>query len=287
MSQQSVRVLTRACATSLVAVAASLAVLSIERFVIGVPLTVLDLTEIMIVPVVVAFPIAAFIFTQSEKLSAAYERLAALHREVERAHRKLDQANEAVDYAASHDPTTGLLNRAHFLRVLTRAYQRGEGDVLLVADVDNFQRINATHGHLKGDEVLVRIAASLQETVRSGDLVGRLGDEEFGVLLKSVTVGSAADMAEAILRNVRQITWSPSEQQPEPLSVSIGGAALRDHQTGAADVLIHADRGLGRAQRSGRTCIAFHHLLSDVARGMARSKDRQQVRLRAEPSAEQ
>lgn len=285
MSQPSLlRILLRAAATSLVAVVAALGVVSVERAVIGVPLTGLDLAEILIVPIVVSFPIAAFIFTQAEKLRAAYEKLAALNREVEQAHRERDQANEAVDYAASHDPTTGLLNRAHFLRELTRAYQRGEGDVLLIADVDNFQRINDTHGHLKGDEALVLIASALTDTSRPGDLLGRLGSEEFGVLLKSITVASAADLAEVIQRKVRQISWFPTEQQTELLSVSIGGAALRDHQAGVVEVLTHAGRSLVKAKRSGLPSIAFYHMLSEVARGMAEAKDREDRRSKEQPT---
>ncbi len=275
-----VRILLRAAATSLLAVVAALGVLSVERMVIGVPFTALDLAEILVVPIVVGFPIAAFIFAQSEKLSAAYERLATLHRELEQAHSERDRAHEAVDYAATHDPTTGLLNRAHFLRGLTRAYQRGEGDVLLIVDVDNLQRINDTHGQFIGDEALGRIASALRDTKRSGDLLVRLSGGEFGVLLKSVTVASAADLAERIQQSVRQISWSPSEQGPELLSVSVGGAALRDHQTGVVEVLAQADRSLIKAKQSGLPSIAFHSLLSQVARGMAQWKGRQEARFR-------
>ena len=117
---------------------------------------------------------------------------------------------------------------------------------------------------------------TIRKAVRLEDEVGRIGGEEFGVLLRAVSISTAADIAESIRRRVQAIPWQAAEGSS--LSVSIGGAALRDHRAGVTDVLAHADRCLYRAKHSGRNCIAFNYVLSDVAYAMARHLDRKAER---------
>src|SRR5690606_32518821 len=148
----------------------------------------------------------------------------------------IKQSSDEIRYAATHDGMTNLVNRTYFLEELSQSYERGSGDVLLIADVDHFKSINDDFGHLKGDEALTGIAAALRNAVREGDVVGRVGGEEFGILLRNVSVARAADMAELMRRRVEQIPW------PRRLSISIGGAAFADHPGGALEVFAQADR---------------------------------------------
>jgi diguanylate cyclase (GGDEF)-like protein len=265
-------VLVRAVVTTAIAVVASLGAFGVARWATGVPSDLQDLVECIVIPIVVGMPIASYVFAQSDRLKAAFDALAVLNAETARAHNQLKHAHEMIAFAAHHDRMTGLLNRERFLELLERAHVQSAEDVFLLIDADHFKQINDAFGHLKGDEALVKIAQTIMASVRSNDEVGRLGGEEFGVLLRSLSVSTAADMAENIRRRVEQIPWEVSEKG---LSVSIGGAALKDHHSGVTEVLGHADRCLYRAKRSGRNCIAFNHALTDIAHSMARLRDRQ------------
>jgi diguanylate cyclase (GGDEF)-like protein len=259
------RIVFRASATTVFAVVLTFALFHIERAVIGVPFSTLDMFEVILLPIAVGFPIAVFIFLQTEKLRGAYAELAVLHEEAASARDRLQKANDAIRFASTHDGMTRLLNRTHFLRELDAAYGRGETDVLLLADADHFKQVNDTLGHLAGDEALIRIADAIRRSVREDDLVGRIGGEEFGILLRGASAASAAEVAESIRRRVEAIPWVSGH-----LSVSIGGAAFADHRSGATEVFAQADRCLYKAKRAGRNCIALHSVLSDVASAMAR-----------------
>lgn len=272
MSESTTRIALRAGITSVIAVVASFAIFGLERLVIGVPIDTLDLIEVLLIPIVVAFPIASFIFWQSERLKRAYDELARLHDEMEKAHLQLVAATEAVGYAESHDRMTGVLNRDHFLKVLEMAHRRGERDVFLLIDADDFKGVNKTFGHPKGDEALVKMAVTIENSVRPGDVVGRIGGEEFGVLLKGASAGTAADLAEAIRRRVQEISLDAPDVPTVHLSASIGGAVLTDYPASVIDVLAHVDRCVFEAKRAGRNRIAFNYSLSDVAFAMAQSR---------------
>lgn len=265
MSNAARRVLTRAVLATVAALLLTLALLYLERQLIGVALTELDLIEGTLLPIAVGLPITIVIFAQAERLRRAYSELAALHGETAKARDRLKQATETIRHAATHDGMTGLLNRTHFFEQLDYVYGLGEEAVLLIADVDHFKQINDKFGHLKGDEALVGIADVLNHGVRRGDVVGRVGGEEFGLILRHTTVAQAADLAEMLRRRVEQIPWTDGG-----LSISIGGASFADSSSGAMDVFEQADRQLYRAKRAGRNCIALHSALSEVASAMAR-----------------
>jgi diguanylate cyclase (GGDEF)-like protein len=265
MSLMARRIVFRASSTTLVAVALTFALFHLERAVIGVPFTALDIIEVTLLPVAVGFPIALFVFWQTERLRQAYAELAALHQEAANARDRLRQANAAILFASTHDGMTGLFNRTHFLRELDAAYLREDSDVLLIADADNFKQVNDTLGHLAGDDALVRIADAIRGSVRDDDLVGRIGGEEFGILLRGTSPSSAAEIAESIRRRVEAIPWVSGH-----LTVSIGGAAFADYRSGVTEVFVQADRCLYEAKRAGRNCIALHPVLSDVASAMAK-----------------
>jgi len=95
-----------------------------------------------------------------------------------------------------------------FMARMDRSRDEGECDTLLLVDPDHFSSINDRHGHSKGDEVLVRIAKALVYTTRPGDSVGRLGGEEFGVLLRGVRKEQAGTIAENIRRLLKAFRGS-------------------------------------------------------------------------------
>ncbi len=94
---------------------------------------------------------------------------------------------------ASRDHMTGMLNRESFFAALDGSRRKTDRGVLLIIDADHFKKINDTFGHLAGDDALLDIAAAIGRAVRTSDIVGRIGGEEFGVLLVGASEAEAED----------------------------------------------------------------------------------------------
>src|SRR5690606_2420905 len=122
------------------------------------------------------------------------ERTSALERrnqDLSRLRMALERANQRLQRLVAVDTLTGIANRRHFDRVLDRELRRARRErlplSLIFLDLDEFKRFNDTHGHTQGDEVLRRVARTLDESFRrGGDLVARYGGEEFVVILPGV-----------------------------------------------------------------------------------------------------
>jgi diguanylate cyclase (GGDEF)-like protein len=144
-----------------------------------------------------------------------------------------------VARAAELDALTGIANRRAFDRAIEQA--RGRATVLII-DTDKFKQINDTRGHAAGDAVLVAIAGALSAQVRESDLIARLGGDEFGALLSGAGSGTGAEIAQRMVRAVRDLPDCPA-------TVSIGvadGPALE-----LSDALIRADAAMYQVKRSG------------------------------------
>ncbi len=159
---------------------------------------------------------------------------------------------------ATTDALTGLANRRSFLdrsrRALARARRSG-GPVSVVAiDVDNFKRINDSHGHAVGDAVLRELAKRLVEAVREGDLVARTGGEELGVLLPDTSEVMALHVAEKLRRVIAEAPVFAGSFDV-PVTVSLGIGTLGSSCTELDALLAEADRALYRAKRTGRNRV--------------------------------
>lgn len=142
--------------------------------------------------------------------------------------------------SASTDVLTGLPNRRVAMRVLGRLRR---GDSVAMLDLDHFKEVNDTLGHAAGDEVLRVFARALRMATRASDTAGRIGGEEFLLLLPS----SSADDAIAVLERLR-LAWA--EIRPVPITFSAGVATVNDGDR--REVLTHADTALYLAKNSGR-----------------------------------
>ncbi|MEO6407741.1 MAG: GGDEF domain-containing protein [Burkholderiaceae bacterium] len=167
----------------------------------------------------------------------------------------LEQARRQLDILATTDDLTGLFNRRHFMRVIEaewdRAKRYGSTASLLLIDVDHFKQVNDTHGHLCGDELLRRIAASTTELLRQPDVLARFGGEEFMVFLPHTDTLGAVDVAERIRERVKGLVLDWQGRQVTT-SVSIGVAPLRIEMP-SLDFLLHeADTALYTAKADGR-----------------------------------
>jgi diguanylate cyclase (GGDEF)-like protein len=175
--------------------------------------------------------------------------------------RELAIAHQRLTVFASTDALTGVLNRAAFSTLVdaylkeVRSNAEPKGGAMLVIDADNFKSVNDSYGHDRGDEALRTIAAGIQATVRTPDLVGRLGGEEFGVFLPGAGLKHAAAVAERIRKTIYETDFVPGSA-PHRLSVSVGGAAF-DHPIAFHDLFRLADQQLYAAKQAGRNRVAL------------------------------
>lgn len=160
---------------------------------------------------------------------------------------------------ATTDFLTGVCNRRHFVSRLDdelARVQRHETTrtALLMLDLDHFKQINDVRGHPAGDAVLRQIGAMMREGVRKIDTVGRLGGEEFAILLPATDVAAATVFAERLRQEVER-TPVASESGELRVTVSIGIAIVDPRDRGSEAVMARADEALYRAKRNGRNRV--------------------------------
>jgi diguanylate cyclase (GGDEF)-like protein len=168
---------------------------------------------------------------------------------------------ESLRYMVSHDSLTGLYSRMEILDQLHRELERAGRDHgpvgVIIADVDHFKVINDTYGHLTGDAVLVEIARRLRRAVRSYDLIGRYGGEEFLILMPGCDVADSVANAERIRSSVISERVSLPEGDVR-VTISAGVACGSGENSGDVNGLIRiADTALYRAKAMGRNLVVF------------------------------
>jgi two-component system cell cycle response regulator len=173
----------------------------------------------------------------------------------------LIHAKDDLQFAAAHDPLTGLWNRGAILDLLKREVSRRQrtGDALgvIMADVDYFKKINDTHGHLVGDAVLQEVTRRLAVGIRPYDAVGRYGGEEFLVVFPGC---SAENLVVGAERLRRCIADSPVEtaagQLPVTLSLGLASAEQGEKETLDCETFLRtADEALYAAKARGRNRV--------------------------------
>ncbi|MDQ2692653.1 MAG: GGDEF domain-containing protein [Chloroflexota bacterium] len=175
-----------------------------------------------------------------------------------RAYMKEKDARELAAYLANIDPLTKSLTRRHFFNIAEAEFLRylryRHRLSMLVLDADYFKNINDTYGHHAGDLVLRNLSLVVLEQKRAQDTFGRLGGEEFGLLLPETNREQAKIVAERIQRTWAQ-TPSTVEDKSIQSTVSIGVAEAGPQDQSFEDVLRRADRMMYRAKESGRNTV--------------------------------
>jgi diguanylate cyclase (GGDEF)-like protein len=171
------------------------------------------------------------------------------------------KAQRASEHSAGSDELTGLHNRRWlsemFPRQLERSSRQGEAATLIMADLDHFKKFNDSFGHQAGDEVLRRVARTLETQLRPGDLCARYGGEEIAVLLPNTPLATAMAVAQRLVAAVAQTTIHlPDGRSLPSVTISMGIAEFRAGLD-LAELISNADAALYRAKEQGRNRVAY------------------------------
>jgi two-component system, cell cycle response regulator len=209
----------------------------------------------------------------NEMLEQQAASLASLAEETDENVRKSEEARLALEFEvgerrkleaqlrimATTDGLTGALNRSEFLALGKVAVERqrkpGQSLAVLMVDVDHFKAINDRFGHAGGDHALRHLVNSLREEIRSSDLLGRLGGEEFAVLLAGTLPEAAGQVAERLRSRVAGASLAYQGRLIE-MTVSIGLAIRDKMDRNIEQIMARADAALYRAKADGRNRVA-------------------------------
>jgi len=167
---------------------------------------------------------------------------------------ELTQVNEKLQALASTDSLTGLLNHRVFMDEakhkfdLAKRHQRPLS--LLMLDIDYFKQVNDAYGHQIGDLVLKKLAGVMKNSLRGTDIVGRIGGEEFAVILPETTLEQTVELTERLLSTIRNTKIEA--EKPFNITVSIGVATVPPLVSKLESVLKEADDALYKAKSEGR-----------------------------------
>jgi diguanylate cyclase (GGDEF)-like protein/PAS domain S-box-containing protein len=185
--------------------------------------------------------------------------LELINRKLTEQNARLEDLNTTLQSLALSDPLTGIANRRRLLDIgeqeVRRAQRFHHPLALLIVDIDHFKLVNDTWGHMAGDRVICAIADACSQCVRKDiDLVGRLGGEEFAILLPETDQGDALALAERMRQTIHELRVSVDDT-PLTSTVSIGVATLESDRCTFHDLLLHADQALYAAKAAGKNCV--------------------------------
>ena len=166
---------------------------------------------------------------------------------------RLTQLAAELDYKARHDPLTGAFNRRAVIE-LTEAHLRDGALSLIVLDIDHFKRINDEHGHPTGDAVIVELVSRLRTIAPEPVEVGRVGGEEFTVVLPRIELQTAVALAE---RMRAQVAASPFDIPVGRIVTASFGVSFTPSGGTFTEAYGRADAALYEAKRRGRNSVAF------------------------------
>ncbi|PKO59797.1 MAG: hypothetical protein CVU19_07650 [Betaproteobacteria bacterium HGW-Betaproteobacteria-13] len=174
---------------------------------------------------------------------------------------RIDEATSKLAYQALHDPLTGLPNRRAFEQALenavTRSRRSGDHATLCFIDLDRFKIVNDSCGHAAGDELLQNIARLIRQRVRTGDLISRIGGDEFALILHECSPTDARGLAES-LREVVSTYRFHWEERRFTVGASIGLVRIDGRTSSASDLLVAADLACYAAKKAGRNQVVEH-----------------------------
>lgn len=168
------------------------------------------------------------------------------------------QREEKLYRQATRDVMTGVYNRGHFTELATQEVERArrfsEPLSAILMDIDHFKKVNDTYGHEVGDKTIISLAKTSADFLRKIDFIGRIGGEEFAIILPRANKEPAFEMAQRLrLKLSEQKIAAP--ERTFSYTVSMGVASLRSHTKDLAELLRNADAALYKAKREGRNRV--------------------------------
>lgn len=170
------------------------------------------------------------------------------------------QLLQELERQAHLDYLTGLHNRGYFMQLaeteVARAVRYSSHLSMMMMDVDNFKQVNDTHGHKAGDLVLKKFAEACHDTLREVDIIGRIGGEEFAVLLPETDIDEAMEVAKRLRQEIASIKVGIDHGLPLRFTISIGVSSLSPNRENLDVLLSLADKALYLAKSSGKNRVA-------------------------------
>lgn len=213
-----------------------------------------------------AFLLLLFMYVQQvrkrmEEREAARVSFESAHRELEARHQELADLSKQLQEAAITDPLTGAHNRRHFLDTVARmeseARRYDTRLSIMMLDIDFFKKVNDTHGHAVGDELLKEVTRICRDSLRDSDVFARFGGEEFIFALPNTDVEEARLVAERIRKNIMGMTL-PIAHGSLQITVSIGISRCGNRAASVNEACRHADEALYIAKGEGRNRVVIH-----------------------------
>lgn len=188
------------------------------------------------------------------------EYSATLHKEVASKTNKLMKVNEKLKIIANTDSLTGVSNRGYFMRFAKKyfdiAKRNNEVLQILSLDLDYFKKINDTYGHQAGDDLLQEFANTISALLRKSDMLGRIGGEEFCILLQNTSIEGASLFAQRVCETIENLRVK-SDGHILQITVSIGVATLGDEES-VEDLIKKSDIALYQAKENGRNQVKVY-----------------------------
>ena len=173
----------------------------------------------------------------------------------------LQDNNTHLRQLAQYDPLTGVRNAAAYYaqceQHIRLAQRSGRSFAVLFADLDHFKQINDTHGHAAGDAVLRAVAQRLQQTVRDTDVVGRVGGEEFSILLPDTDCQGAVELAERIRAAIESLHVQLESRICLHVTASLGVSICQDASQDIQSIQRQADQAMYQAKTGGRNRVSL------------------------------
>ncbi len=200
------------------------------------------------------------LFQMNRNYEGMLRRLETLLKEKEDLTQQLQAANERLATLAATDGLTGLLNKRSLEEALARDLARADrGQVslgIVMLDVDFFKKVNDTHGHQVGDEVLKAVAQVVATSLRTGDVAARYGGEEFVTVLPGSDAEGATIVAERIRKKLEQTeVQTSSGKLRDTASFGVASVCGPNCRGSSKDLVARADAALYDAKRAGRNCV--------------------------------
>jgi diguanylate cyclase (GGDEF)-like protein len=175
-----------------------------------------------------------------------------------RANQRLKDLNSKLYEMATTDSMTLLFNRRHFLesteKALKHQQRRDSNAVMLMLDIDHFKQVNDNYGHAMGDKAIIEVANAIKQSLRLYDIVGRLGGEEYGMMLLDCDIPAAEQIAERLRQCIETMSIECHGHSIN-VTISIGLSKIKPTDETINQVLSRADKSLYEAKEAGRNQI--------------------------------